>query len=176
MKKKNRKFATTFLTTALLTCGFTLETTSKPQPEEQTSTEVCVTSQDSNTQDLVTTTKRKANTKTGQPSPENAPTSHGKPPQKQPSPLPEEPDTDEPDTQNSENILQKILNNTYEFNGDEVIYTETAIIYITFPTAEELQPVYINGFGWVEPSNEPIVRIQALDMIEYGVKVGNMGG
>lgn len=75
----------------------------------------------------------------------------------------------------ADDFYWQIQNGTYQFNGDEVIYTERSIIYITFPP-ENQEPVYIPGFGWVEPSGEPSIRVQALDMYESGVKVGTMGG
>lgn len=80
-----------------------------------------------------------------------------------------------PTTVQADDVYWQIQNGTYEFNGDEIIYTDRSIIYITFPP-ENQEPVYVPGFGWVEPSNEPNIRVQLLDMYESGVKVGTMGG
>lgn len=78
-------------------------------------------------------------------------------------------------TSQADDVYWQIQNGTYEFNGDEVIYTERSIIYITFPP-EDQESVYIPGFGWVEPCYEPNIRVQLLDMYESGIKVGTMGG
>ncbi|MFI3254624.1 MAG: hypothetical protein R3Y63_09850 [Eubacteriales bacterium] len=156
-----------------MSCRFALETDAEPQAEEQAPTEVSATTKETKQQDLVSSEPPKR--KTGKPSPENTSTSRSKQQQEQRHQASEEQHTAETDPQPSEDILQKILNNTYEFNGDEVIYTETAIIYITFPTADEMKPVYVPGFGWV-PLPEPSEVIFADDMYQNGNKVGTMGG
>ncbi len=78
-------------------------------------------------------------------------------------------------TSQADDVYWQIQNDTYEFHGDEIIYTEHSIIHVTYPP-ENLEPVYFLGFGWIEPSSEPTIRVEVLDMEESGIKVGTMGG
>lgn len=174
MTMKKRKFATTLLTTALLTCGFTLKTNAHQTPDEPNTPTETETHHKETTPYLVEENKHKHRIKTGHPSQRKAHHTPVRRPQDT-HPLPEEePHTTEETPPPAEDILTQVLNGTYQFNGNEIIYTESAIIYITYPSAEELKSVYVPGFGWVTPNNEPSIQIQALDMVENGNKVGSM--
>ncbi len=230
--KKKRKFATTLLATALLSYGFTINTTEEiTQPEPEPATEVTVTqvrkpvikSQDVVERKISDTRKETEQPITDTATPtENQATDEESPPRLAPEPTdkptfespeatnqtPQPPDTsqavtnvtppqpeeaqpkpqenppqsetspeipNQPPISQTDDVLHEILSETYDFKGDEVIYTENSIIHITYPP-ENQEPVYVDGFGWVEPSNEPSVRIEALDMVENGNKVGTMGG
>ncbi len=224
MNKKNR-CATALVATALLSYGFTLDTTEEiAQSEPEPTIEVTVTHErkpvikpedvvEVKHSDSKTETEQPLTDTTRQPAPEDVEEESPPPLPPEPTykptfeppeatnqtPQPAEPSQtipnvtppkaeekppqivtppdipNQPPTSQTDDVLHEILSDTYDFKVDEVIYTENSIIHITYPPENQV-PVYVDGFGWVEPSNEPSIRIEALDMVENGNKVGTMGG